>query len=513
MVSGKKVIFIDLNAILMAFNFILFLLSICAFFFAVENEYINQHTFLFGILLCVETQSALFLERRRRDPLMLILSYITIFYYSMRILTLALYPFSSVFLRFPSSVHPGTFNESVLFIIIANIFLYAGLLAKKSKGDTGTETGNWRAASTWRTVFILSAGIIVSYADSTLLSVVTFGRMFAFLIIFINKSTVIMMVFIYIYVFRESIPRRSYVVLVTLILGEMVLHSLVGSRAAILSLIQNIILVNFAVYGRMRFRTWQVGLGLAALPFAVVLMALIFTMSSHIRSNKDGDSQRFNIGRAMDLAVESLSGGDNALKTLELGGAFLLPPFFERLGYLDFSTEIISNRDRYAAVINMPAYARSLTDNLFTPGFDVFDQARISYSLQFVYNPNFSGPPLKSRVEEHYQSDQLGLYAELYVLFGEYFSLPLFFIIGLLAKWIYVSLKSPNPLILALKKNVVYIAFFMTINSFGLDWMMIETVPIAASIFIYKFFFHSCQRVPAQRIGSVPNPIYAVSTR
>jgi len=493
MVTRTKINLVDLNSLLMVSNLIILFLSLIAFTFAQGNRYINQETFALGVILCMQTHIALFVERKRRDPFVILLAYVIIFYYSLRILTLALYPFSVVFERFPSSVNPDNLNFSLLFMIIANAFLYAGFYVKNFDSNRIVQVGRWRATSTGRTIFLLATVIVIAYTRSSYWNETNISRLFVFLTIFISQSTIIMMVFAYLYLYHKSISRISFVILVGLILSEAVIHTLTGSRAAVLALVQAVILSNLAIYGCMKIRRAHVGVSLAVLPLAAILLAASFAMSTIIRTDKS-EGKTIDIVRVVELGIESLGKEADLLTTLASSSAVLLPPVFDRLGYLDYSAEIIANSERYATVINTPAYARSVVDNLLTPGFDVFDQARISYALQSVYNPYFSGEALKSRVEENYQSDQLGLYAEMYMLFGGYLSIPLFFAIAYLVKRIFVGLTSANPVVLTFKRNVVFIAFFMIINSYGFDWMLIEITPIAVSILLFKYFFPSARR-------------------
>ena len=91
---------------------------------------------------------------------------------------------------------------------------------------------------------------------------------------------------------------------------------------------------------------------------------------------------------------------------------------------------------------------------------------------------------------ESYQSDQFGIYGEFYALFG-YASLPLFFITGFLLKRIYVRLNRENPFELAMMRVIVLSIFVKIVNSYGIDWTIIETVPLAAAIVLYSLFFRS----------------------
>ena len=98
---------------------------------------------------------------------------------------------------------------------------------------------------------------------------------------------------------------------------------------------------------------------------------------------------------------------------------------------------------------------------------------------------------------ESYQSDQFGIYGEYYALFN-WVSLPLFFLTAVLLKRIYVRLRRENPFVLVMMRVVVLSVWIKIINSYGLDWTIIETVPLVTAIYLYTFFFRAaaCSRAP-----------------
>lgn len=96
---------------------------------------------------------------------------------------------------------------------------------------------------------------------------------------------------------------------------------------------------------------------------------------------------------------------------------------------------------------------------------------------------------------ETYQSDQFGIYGEFYALFG-YASLPLFFLTAFLLKRVYVRLSRENPFELAMMRVVVLSVFVKIVNSYGMDWTIIETVPLVAAIMLYSLFFRSKRIAP-----------------
>lgn len=104
--------------------------------------------------------------------------------------------------------------------------------------------------------------------------------------------------------------------------------------------------------------------------------------------------------------------------------------FFARLGYFDFGAEIFAHKKEYQSIFNFNFYAKSIVDNLLTPGFDLFDTPKVTNSLVFYYG--FIGIPSKIYITpDNYQSDQIDIYSEFYSLFGSLFLfrylLPLIF--------------------------------------------------------------------------------------
>lgn len=117
--------------------------------------------------------------------------------------------------------------------------------------------------------------------------------------------------------------------------------------------------------------------------------------------------------------------------------------------------------------------------------YDLYDQARISYSLTFIYN-NF-GNPKKSLVSKYCQSDQFGIHCEMYLLFG-FGSVFLFYFIGFVFKFIYTNIRSSNLFILTINKVFVVLIFFIFIKSFGIDWLLYDIIVLFITLHISAFF-------------------------
>jgi hypothetical protein len=478
--------FVDFNSVLIGLNFIVACLVISRFSGVKNNDYLDQETIVLGVLLSLQTHIALQLERKRRDPFVILLSFTTIFYFSFRLFTLALYPFSVVFLRY--SYGPADSNYALIFIIIANLFLYAGFFFVKFNKNAVIDSHTWRPRSPSRVVMLMAVSLIYSYFSAIYWTPEELPRIAGLIGVFISPPIILLMALSYFILFRKTLDRRAAIAIGLLITLEIVAHTLAGSRSGITTLVQNIMLAVLAISSSIRIRRTHFILGCALAPLVLAILIGTFAISTFNRGHRDGASS-INLSQAVELAGQA---GSELSANSEL--EIVLSPIFDRAGFFDYSAEIIAHSDRYKQVFNLSTYAKSIVDNLLTPGFDVYDQPKISNALQFVYED--LGQPSKEQVTETYQSDQFGIYGELYALFG-FASLPLFFLIAFMLKRVYVRLSSENPFTLAMLRLIVLSVFVKIVDSYGMDWTIIETLPFVAAIYLYKFLFRS-RRFPSR---------------
>ena len=472
---------IDLNALLTGANLFMLSLIVLESFRLLDNPYVNDRTLLLGVLLCLQTQLALIVERFNRDPFVILLSFVTIFYYELRIFTLSYWGFSDVFGRFPFDAEDTNF--ALTYMLLANLFIYAGLFSVRMKGSFGIEAGGWKATSAGRVVLVLLAAIVFTYLGAALWGVGGMPRVINFIVLLLSPSMLLMLVLAYYVVYRKSLGPATAVAIFALVAIEVVLHTAYGSRSAIIGLLQTLLLILLAVRGRLKFNRGLVLAGVAAMPILAALLVATFAISSYNRFNRE-------LGAAPDLerAAEFVSASTNdPLIVARL--AIIAPVIASRAGFFDYSAEIIAHREEYARLFTAGTYFKSIVDNMLTPGFDVFDQPKIANSLQFVYKR--WGTPSRAYVaDEAYQSDQIGIYGEFFLLTG-WASLPAYFLLAFVLKRSYLRLSSPNPFIFAMKRVVVLFIFQRLIDSFGIDWLIVETVPLVMAIFVYAKFFTS----------------------
>jgi hypothetical protein len=478
---------VDFNSVLMGLNLIVACLIGSAYFIARNNEYIDQDTILLGLLLSLQTHLALQIERARRDPFVILSVFTTIIYFSFRLFTLALYPFSNVFERYSYGPHDSNF--ALVFIIIANIFLYAGFFCVRFRRNEAIDLRDWRPIASARVVSLMVISLIYFYCSAIVWTPADQPRIVSLIGFFISPPIILLMALSYFVLFRKTLSKKAAIAIGTLIFLEITVHTVLGSRSGITTLIQNIMLAVLAISSSIKFRRGYFILGCALAPIVLALLIATFAISTFNRVHKEGASS-IDVSEAIELSGEaSAQLGANAEWEI------VLPPIFDRAAYFDFSAEIMAHADVYKDVFNLSTYAKSIIDNLLTPGFDVYDQPKLSNALVFVYSD--WGAPSKAMIEgapQFYHSDQFGIYGELYAVFG-YASLPLFFLVAFGLKRLYVRLGSANPFALTMMRLIVLSAFVKIVDSYGMDWTIIEMVPFVVAIYLYKFFFRS-RRLP-----------------
>lgn len=470
---------VDFNSILMGVNLLVAALLVYGFsLLGDDNPYVDAETIILALLLCLQTLIALVVERKRRDPFVIVLAYIMIFYFSLRIFTLVLYPYSDVFPRFPYEVADS--NYAMIFILLANTCLYLGLYAVKTNIGP-IAFGRWGATTPVRVLFLLLVVSLFAYTKTTYWTAESVPQVFLFLEAFIYPGTVFLMAYAYCLAFGKSLGRPFTLLIIAALVVEMTLHSLAGSRGAIIDAMERLMIVLLALGGSIRLAKRYVIWGMALMPVVGALMVGVFFVSTYVRG--PGIKNPLDLTKATDLAGEALS----RLPTAKVEDA-VLSPVFARAGFFDFSAEIIAHRDRYSGIISLPTYFKSIVDNVLSPGFDLFDQPKISNTLVFAYGSR--GAPSKELIAGEYQSDQLGLYGELYGLFG-YASLPLFLALAFALKRMYVRLKAADPFALTMKKALLLLVFDWIINSYGLDWILLNSLLFVVSVWMYLFFFRT----------------------
>jgi hypothetical protein len=468
--------YVDFNGLLMAANFVVVALLISAYGEADYNNYVDQNSVVLAVVLAIQTHVALLIERRRRDPFVILLALEMIFYHTLRIYTLILAPYSVVFDRFKYT--PSDSNYALVFIIIANLYLYAGLFAVRIKDSRPISASGWRPASPTGAIVLIVVAIAFTYLSVQQRDQIP--RAFEFLALFLSQSNILLMALLYYFLYRKALSRKVGFAIGVLILADMAMYTLLGSRSTVVVLVENCLLVVLAISGCVRIKRSQLWIGAIIMPLLVVALVGSFAIGTYNRAAKE-NAVTLDLSEAIRLTQEYGTQSDANTNL-----ALVLAAVFSRIGYFDFSAEVIAHRAQYASVINPYAYGKSIVDNLLTPGFDIYDQPKTANALQFLYRN--IGPVSKEALAETYQSDQLGIYGEFYDLFG-YASLPLMFLTTYGFKRLYARLRDARPYMLAMKRIIVLFLFTEVMRSYGLDWTICEAVPLVAAMYMYGLFF------------------------
>ncbi|MFV5694922.1 hypothetical protein ACM55G_05720 [Flavobacterium sp. LB3P122] len=471
MIQDKKAM--DLNNILKVSNLGILILLWYSYYKNGEALYVNFNTILLGTVLSLQIGVFLFLEKRKRDPFVILLCLQMIFYFSLRIVTLLNYSFSNVFLRFPFTAI--NLNYALAFIIIANLVFYLGLTINGIRPSVLDQVVKVIPVKTNFILFFIAIGYFFAFYNVIGLGgLETIMGMIQSLIV--NLGTMLFMAIVYLFLFRDVVSSKVKNVVLFGVLFLVLIQTLTGSRAAILTLINYILFALLAIQDHIRVKKKILVLFSILLPIMIIVFAVSTFLRPRLENRRAIGNETFEVLKEFDIKKAATEGFD-----------LVLTGVFDRIGFLDYCAETISNSDKYSGIFNPWFYFKSIVDNILTPGFSIFDTPRVANATTFVYNER--GTPSLSKVGEAYQSDEFTFYGEFYALFGKWFALVPIFFTGFFFKRIYLNLNPNNIYLFYLKRAILLFIFYSTLNSFGLDWILLDVIAIFFTYQIFKGFF------------------------
>ncbi|RTY90323.1 hypothetical protein EKL32_21285 [Flavobacterium sp. GSN2] len=415
----------------------------------------------------------LFLEKRKRDPFVILLCLQMVFYFLLRIVTLLDYSFSNVFTRFVFTAND--LNYALVFILVANIVFYVGLTINSLRPSFLSKVLDSKPVKTHLVVVFIAIGYFFTFYQQVGLGFLE-GIMGMIQSLFVNLGTMLFMAIVFLFLFGKRIDKKTKSVVLGGIILMVVLQTLTGSRSAILSIINYVIFALLAIYDCIKVKKIYIVLGAILIPIMILVFAVSTFLRPRLENRGNVGKETFEVLKEFDVKTAATEGSD-----------LVLMGVFDRIGFLDYCAETMANSDRYSDIFNPWFYFKSIVDNILTPGFAVFDTPRASNATTFVYNER--GTPSLSKVSEAYQSDEFTLYGEFYALFGKWFSLVPIFFLGFFFKRIYLNLSQNNIYLFYLKRAIILFVFYSTLNSFGLDWILLDIVAIFFTYQIFKSFF------------------------
>ena len=482
----------DLNVLLRIANVIV--CGVCIYLYNIceDNSLVDIITLILVSLFAVENIGMLVYEKRKRNPFIIILVIVMTVFYMVRIATI---------LHMPASVSPFGFsfipsvtalNDTLIFILLSNAAMFSGIYFsdkyyenQKKKVGQADDFPQIKNA-----VIIIALVVLICFCD--VLNFASLGRLTGFIQTFLNRNTIMLFTFTMLSYHYDRISPRNRILFTAAIIAMVILTTLSGSRSGILTVGVAILMGILAVKKRIVFNKKIVFAGLLIVPLSIVLFAAA--------------TLKQNLAIKDKLSIQYLLEDSETNKfDLELVNRYL-PQLYYRMGFLDYSTELIANRQKFAQIINGQYYVKSIIDNVLSPGFDVFGTQRTSNSMTYIRNEK--PIPCRDQIEKFYHTDQMGIYGDNYVFFDGYPALIVFFFAGFMFQFVFNTLKSGNALKTCIYRAVLLNIFYIWLNSFGMDWFIFDLIIAIITTFIFaRYYVSNRKRKIVFRIEPRKKPI------
>lgn len=485
----------DLNTILHVANIIVLIANIYYYFCNEQyNPYVDATTIAWSAILAMQVFIILYVEKQKRNPLLLLLALNTIVSYLVRILTLQAIPMSAF--RVMSRVKMldvQAINGAFPYIFCGIWVICVGLLfpVLRTRKSEATDMQRGDVCQQKNIGHMIKPRVVIALFVSSILlsSYVSFGadlkeiaslgdRLLSYANMLLTPDVVVLVVLSYMLTQKGRISKGEQGVLNALFVVYLVLRVLQGSRSGMLTILMSILLVVLSTYGFVRIRKKHLMIAVfVVLPVAVGLFAVGTSIRQVTYGVKvvGGNSEK-DIERLYEEAIQS--------QYLSSESDKLLSTVYERTGFLADAADLIANHKRYSELINITYVFESLVDAL-TPGFDVFHVGKMSNKIQNIVNNvdlSYEFPATE------YNSEIMTVYGEYYNLFHGYAGLIAMAFVSYLFMIFYMNLrygKGRDEFRAVYYAALSLVVFQSWIDSFGTDWVIVEVVrKILSSIII-----------------------------
>jgi len=463
---------IDINVLFQLINVVIILFFINIYNNYKYSDFVDENTFIYASLLSISNIFFLRSKLLKFNPFIIIIILVVTIFYLLRIFSLYYFSYSAVLSR--DNITPSDLNSSIIYILLCNFCIFLGLVTVESLNVKLFFSAHniYNKKKLRSSVFILLLALTFIFINNLGYGG---GEIGAFLIlIFFHQEAILLFTLCFIIFYYNSISKGYLILFVILLLTFILYITLAGSRAGILTILTLFLFSLLAVKKIVKFNFFTILLICLIMPFSFV-----FYLTATF--NRDLDVK---IKNPIELFIEMRAQDVFESEKVELLSAKLT----DRIGFLDYNTILISRSYKYDKVINFQFYFKSLIDNFFSPGFDVFDTPKASLALGMVANNESTIK--KSKIGDFYQSDMLGIYGEYFILFNKYFSLVLFYFTAVIFQLLYKYFETNNQFKSILFKSLLLSIFYTWINSFGIDWIIIEAFTMFVTGFIIKKFYY-----------------------
>ncbi len=462
----------DLNLILQIAN--LFVFGICVYLYSTTdgNNLVNIITIILVGLFAIENIGMLAYEKKNRNPFIIILVIVVTVFYMARVATILHIPasvsvYDSLFIPSVTDI-----NNALIFILLANAAMFAGFYSAGKYNATerkiACEEDN--SPKSGNAIIIIALVVLVSFFN--VLNFELLGRLTGYIQTFLNRNTLLLFTFTMLAYHYNKISLKTRMLFIAIAALIVILITLSGSRSGILSAGMILLMGILAVKQRVMISKKIMMVVLLIIPISIIFFVTA-TYKQHQGFKDTITVQHLSVVKESEAFYSLIEG--------------YLPLIYYRLGFLDYSTELMANRQKFSRVINGKYYAESIVDNILTPGLDVFGTPKASNALGYVRR----GEPIPDtdQIMKAYQSDQMGIYGEYYVFFNGYPALAVFFFAAFVFQIMFNNLRTTNGLLTCIYRAVLLNLLYIWLNSFGFDWFVFDLVTIIITILIFARFY------------------------
>ena len=482
-----------ISLILIILNIFVFFLNVGAFYlYGQDSFYINREGIYLVSIIALQVHISLINRRLRSDPFVIILSFITIVYYCFRVFTLLIFNASDTFIRNEAYTSSDTTHTLYLIFLFNFFMLFAFYLVPINKIQRFKFSS--RNYNHFIDTLLLFATLLLLLHMSGFWSYfISISRFSQAAFSLINIHWIIYFIF-FILIKRSSLSfsvLKSHKIFILILLFIQSLWLIVGGSRGYLVFFIEIILIGILSLGRFTLNNYHLFKAFLLAPILLLSLYIMFMFASDQRKAPDITGKIEGIVENIEGFIYRHQEGSDEIRSN-------LRKFTNRIGYLDMPAEILSNKDKYEFIFSPSFYAKSFTDNLLTPGFDIFDTPKVSRSLYFVHQNKNNNIPSKDFgiKNDIHHSDMLTIYGEFFMIFS-WLSLLIVFIFAYFLKWLYyLKFKAKDFGLVAFVRPTILLYFYFSLNSFGVDWIISTyIVPIISTIIIlmvyHKIFFKS----------------------
>lgn len=462
---------ITVYSLLQTVNIIVFILMVYVYCVYGDNRYINSNTIILNSLQALLSFFVVKDASRHNNHLLGVLAFVMIIHFQLRIVTLNYTEFS-VILDERVNIDAKGINYVLLYEIIAYLLTAIGFHYFKKpavKQVVIEERIKKKAAKNILVLLFSSLGLslMASIGIPGIAQIVGILSTFFFNLLFMMLFGVGF--FLYKWSEVSKSEKTWFIVFIVLYIA---ISAGIGKRSSFYSIA---IMAFFCMlaFDRIYVKYKYVFVSICFLP----VLVWFFTYSTFTRQNQ---VRTLSISEAINMS--KMLSEERDMSDMRL----VLYPVFNRIGFFDFTVEMVHNYDHLSKYLKPENYFKSVVDNLLTPGFDVFDMPKMSYVITKCYYIPGEPSTRKYRIDENYQSDATSWFGEAYLLFGRFLSLPIVFLVGVLVKQYYVKLSSSRKLKNLWKKTIVLYLVYTLLYSYGLDWWLIYLVSFVINYWIFS---------------------------